>query len=499
VKAPTASAPPPWVFNDKSVRWTVVRLLFTLRVFELGSGYGQRVRPFLLAALAYARACQQNALGDSERDAIRSSINEALYTVIEIQREQMAYRLLRLRPISKHELPRENWHCAYIHWAEAHLLDEYSSAATEAAPDACLSSAILSVPPAAPANSAQEATGGKKRLVANVYPQASKLTKAERDLAIKRAPANVRWFYEHYLLRAAAAIQCGLLEPTDAQREAIQKADAALKAIRDEQGDNWLETQWITKKAKASSHYSDLVDKLLGTSTRGSTRDQPVIFSAHRGDNADLIRDAMVLHVTPGAKIADVTFNSGKFWKKTNLAQYDFHRSDLYYASDDPAVQILRADFRDLPYKNDDFDAIVFDPPYRISASVRPLDCDDNYGNNSTAIHEGATTYPSLLARYEQGAREAFRVLRPGGKFFVKCQDVVTGNKLRLTPVDIHDRLTSLGFQLADKFVLLSNGVRPRAETGTQRHARRSDSTLLVFLKPRRPRKRLVATAAQAA
>ena len=41
-----------------------------------------------------------------------------------------------------------------------------------------------------------------------------------------------------------------------------------------------------------------------------------LIFSAYVGNNSDIFPKVLKLHVEDGAKIADVTYGKGVFWKK---------------------------------------------------------------------------------------------------------------------------------------------------------------------------------------
>jgi hypothetical protein len=72
------------------------------------------------------------------------------------------------------------------------------------------------------------------------------------------------------------------------------------------------------------------------------------------GTNADLFPIALGMYVKLGAKIADVTYGKGVFWRNVNIASYNLHPSDIQTG----------VDFRHLPYADASFEAVVFDPPY---------------------------------------------------------------------------------------------------------------------------------------
>jgi SAM-dependent methyltransferase len=74
-------------------------------------------------------------------------------------------------------------------------------------------------------------------------------------------------------------------------------------------------------------------------------------------------------------------------------------------------------DFRDLPYSDEEFNLIVFDPPHKVhSDGMKDLDgiMDKAYG----ALH--AETWQSDL---RDGFEELFRVLSPGGTLIFKFAD----------------------------------------------------------------------------
>ncbi|MDR1923773.1 MAG: hypothetical protein LBQ66_05310 [Planctomycetaceae bacterium] len=85
---------------------------------------------------------------------------------------------------------------------------------------------------------------------------------------------------------------------------------------------------------------------------------------------------------------------------------------------------------------------------------------------------------------YFTAAQEAFRVLKSGGVYIVKCQDEVCALKQRLTHVEIINELTKYGFVAEDLFVVTRNGKHGVSVMLKQLHARKNHSYFLVFYKP---------------
>jgi len=88
--------------------------------------------------------------------------------------------------------------------------------------------------------------------------------------------------------------------------------------------------------------------------TQGGVSTTDVVMSASMAGNAEIFPEILDLHVPDGARIADVTYGSGVFWRNVDVSRYDLIPSDI-------ATGI---DCRNLPYEADSFDALVLDPPY---------------------------------------------------------------------------------------------------------------------------------------
>ncbi len=99
----------------------------------------------------------------------------------------------------------------------------------------------------------------------------------------------------------------------------------------------------------------------LERSTRNGRRKAPegittsdLIFSAHLGTNADIFERIVQLHVPRGARVADVTFGQGVFWRNIPPKNYKLVASDIQSG----------VDCRSLPYPDASFGCVVLDPPY---------------------------------------------------------------------------------------------------------------------------------------
>ena len=204
-----------------------------------------------------------------------------------------------------------------------------------------------------------------------------------------------------------------------------------------------------------------------------STND--LIFTAGIGNNSDMFPSVLSLYVSVGSKVADVTFGKGVFWKKIPSDVYEVLATDLKHGIDS----------RKLPYDKETLDCVVFDPPYMHTPGGTAHDGHQNFeqyyrnnGDNTTQLkyHE------AVLDLYFRSAAEAWRVLKRGGIYIVKCQDEVCACRQRLTHVEIINHLEDR-FIAEDIFVLVRNGKPGVSRILQQRHARKNHSYFLVFRK----------------
>lgn len=209
-----------------------------------------------------------------------------------------------------------------------------------------------------------------------------------------------------------------------------------------------------------------------------------LVLSAYTGNNADVFPHVLKLHVAVGSKIADVTYGKGVFWKKVDTSEYKFFPSDISDGTD----------CRNLPYDDGSFDVVVFDPPYmegfyRSGNTIKAGDGThntfrDHYSNgDETPKPHGGKWHAAVLDIYNEGGKEAHRVLKDGGIFIVKCQDEVSANRQNLTHVEIINSFAEIGFFCKDLFVVVRPNKPGMSRVINQVHARKNHSYFLVFLK----------------
>lgn len=209
-----------------------------------------------------------------------------------------------------------------------------------------------------------------------------------------------------------------------------------------------------------------------------------LVFSAYVGSNADIFPKVLELHVERGAKIADITYGKGVFWKNIDAGDYQLLPSDIADG----------VDCRNLPYEDGSFDAVVFDPPYmegfyRQENRTKAGDGTHNsfrehYSNGDEAPKpQGAKWHAAVLEMYNEGGKEANRILKDRGVLIVKCQDEVSANRQNLTHVEIIVSFGEIGFFCKDLFVVVRPNKPGMSRVLNQVHARKNHSYFLVFVK----------------
>lgn len=199
--------------------------------------------------------------------------------------------------------------------------------------------------------------------------------------------------------------------------------------------------------------------------------------SAYIGTNEKLFPVVLDLYVPERARIADVTYGRGVFWKNVDKTKYELLKSDISKG----------IDCRKLPYDMNSLDCVVLDPPYMHSpggtAHVGHQNFEAYYKNNGTGNGTEKKYHEAVLDLYFEAGKEAYQKLKRGGIFIVKCQDEVCANKQRLTHVELTNEYLKYGFFVEDLFVLIRNGKPGVSRMLKQRHARKNHSYFMVFRK----------------
>lgn len=203
---------------------------------------------------------------------------------------------------------------------------------------------------------------------------------------------------------------------------------------------------------------------------------EPLMAIGGWANNAELIA-AIASHgryLRPEWLTLDPTYGLGRFWTRWRPERLIAHDLDPDKAPDGAA------DFTALPYADATFDAVVFDPPYKLNGTSSGKGASASDAGFGVAGSDWSKmTWQDRHALIRDGITEATRVLQPKGWLLVKCQDQVCSGQVRWQTREFADHAEHLGHRLVDRFDLPSYRAQPPGRR--QVHARRNSSALLVF------------------
>lgn len=207
---------------------------------------------------------------------------------------------------------------------------------------------------------------------------------------------------------------------------------------------------------------------------------EPVLAAQRWATNGDLIADVARLgYLETSDLILDPTWGLGRWWTQWQPDDGGLIGSDI-----DPTKSPLgySVDFRTMAWAADRFDAVAFDPPYKLNGTATKS-VDGRYGVD---IYAGPNERHLLIT---DGMTECTRVLKPGGILLVKCQDQVCSGRIWWQTDLFTTHANSLGLTKVDRFDLLGGGrpqparTRKDGKPSVQQHAYGRPSTLLIFRK----------------
>jgi len=215
---------------------------------------------------------------------------------------------------------------------------------------------------------------------------------------------------------------------------------------------------------------------------QGGIATTDVVLSARVDDNSIIFPDVLKLHVPLGSVVADLTYGKGVFWRNVDPESYSVLKSDLK----------LGCDWNDVPYAEGSVDAVVFDPPYmeglyrKTSQAMAGSGTHDAFRQaySNGKLEDGAPQrkyHDAVLNAYLSVMPAVRRILKPGGRFIVKCQDEVSANRQKLTHIELVWALEAQGFYCKDIFIVVRRNAPVIARLLKQEHARKNHSYFLVL------------------
>ena len=176
-------------------------------------------------------------------------------------------------------------------------------------------------------------------------------------------------------------------------------------------------------------------------------------------------------------KILDCTHNKGTMWKGLT---YDLTTMDI-----DPQFNTdYVADFRKMPFEDDSFDVIVFDPPHLPIASATEhaskiwetrYGLNDIKGNGRDGDNVSEMFYPFLM--------EAKRVLKQDGIILAKIADLTHNHRYQWQHVDLINTVRKVGLTPCDMLIKVdpSAGNLQSSKWKNIKHLRKSHCFWIVI------------------
>ncbi len=169
----------------------------------------------------------------------------------------------------------------------------------------------------------------------------------------------------------------------------------------------------------------------------------------------------------------DLTYSKGNFYKNIKEPKFKF---DL-----NPLKDEIKANSEYIPLKDNSISTIMYDPPFLATTGKSlKIDNDSNKINKRFGV---AISEKDLLDMYFKTLEECYRILKPNGYLYFKCQDKVSSGKQYWSHISIYNKAVELGFYGKDLFILLAKNRLVANWQLKQQHARKFHSYFWVLKK----------------
>ena len=148
-------------------------------------------------------------------------------------------------------------------------------------------------------------------------------------------------------------------------------------------------------------------------------------------------------------RILDATINRGRFWEGSS-------RPDIGLDIDPTHEPDVVGDNRKMPFKDAEFDVLVYDPPHVPNQGQdKKKDFISRFGLGEKSPAANGYNFTHL---YPPFVAEAYRVLKPEGILFCKITDYIHGHRFQWAHVELLKAAEAAGFTACDCIVKIRKG-----------------------------------------
>ena len=197
--------------------------------------------------------------------------------------------------------------------------------------------------------------------------------------------------------------------------------------------------------------------------------------SVWHGEDSQLLNLLLSFYPrTPPKRILDATINKGRFWRGSEWSVIGMD-IDIRYQP------CLVGDNMEMPFRNETFDVVVYDPPHVPNQGKdRQKDFNKRFGLGIKSSVENGYNFSHL---YNGFAKEAWRVLKPEGILFCKIADYIHNHRYQWAHIEMIQSAVAGGLNPCDCIVKIRKGPIVDPKWKIAHHARRQHCYWLVFRK----------------
>jgi hypothetical protein len=196
------------------------------------------------------------------------------------------------------------------------------------------------------------------------------------------------------------------------------------------------------------------------------------------GGDAELLEKLLEFYPRNRARrILDATVNGGRFWRGSK-------RKFIGLDNDATHKPTVVADNSRMPFKDEFFDVVVYDPPHIPNQGKdKEKDFTIRFGLGSKSPKEMGYTFSHTFPPF---TTEAYRVLKGEGILLCKITDYIHHHRYQWAHVDLVHAARKSGFQPCDCIVKVRKGPITDPKWKVAHHTRRQHCYWLIFRKSKK-------------